>query len=295
VKFLQDFIPLEDVDNFREISTNLNLGYETEWIPKHLPQSYWLENIPLAFWLIKILKPMVLVELGTFHGASYMAFCQAIKHFNLPTRSYAIDLWSYSDVKDQFFGDNIFSELKRYNEQHYSTFSTLIRSTFDDAAKQFNNCEIDFLHIDGTHTYEAVKNDYITWKDKISNTGLILFHDINVYDKANNYGVYKFWNEIRNDYPSFSFTVNSGLGIIGVGQNLPAPIKFLFSADEKTTFKIQTIFGMRGKNIVYNFENLYLDLLITNSLSWKITAPLRKISKKFYSLNFYRTFRKWLS
>ena len=40
-----------------------------------------------------------------------------------------------------------------YNQQHYSSFSTLIRSTFDQALAHFPQGQsYDLLHIDGLHT-----------------------------------------------------------------------------------------------------------------------------------------------
>ena len=77
----------------------------------------------------------------------------------------------------------MFAKVCKHTREHYARCSTLIRSTFDEASKYFENGSIDILHIDGLHTYEAVKNDYTTWKSKVRRGGTILFHDWNVRER----------------------------------------------------------------------------------------------------------------
>ncbi|MGB9592400.1 MAG: hypothetical protein ACPL1K_07770, partial [Candidatus Kryptoniota bacterium] len=47
--------------------------------PLRIAPSAWTEHIPFAMFLVDILKPKVIVELGTHYGVSYCAFCQAVK------------------------------------------------------------------------------------------------------------------------------------------------------------------------------------------------------------------------
>jgi hypothetical protein len=283
-EYINDFIPCEDINDFTDIATNLELGYESEWIPKFNIPSAWTTNIPIAFWLIKTVKPHTLVELGTERGISYMAFNQAVTRLGLPTESFAVDLWLYEEFGKRF-GDIVYESVLKYNNENYSSFSKIIRSSFDDVAPQFNKGQIDLLHIDGTHTYKAVKNDYDTWINKMSERGVIIFHDINVIDEAKTFGVHIFWNEIRKKYPSFSFNFREGLGVLGVGNNQPKPLKFLFSADNDTALKIQTIFAVRGMRVKQ-------DVNIQDTLSWRITAPLRKISQWLYRFKLYQRMRR---
>jgi hypothetical protein len=52
---------------------------------------------------------------------------------------------------------DIYNELLDFNEKNYSNFSKLLKMTFQEAVYKFEDKSIDLLHIDGYHTYEAVK------------------------------------------------------------------------------------------------------------------------------------------
>ena len=48
-----------------------------------------------------------------------------------------------------------------------------------NASKQFEKESIDFVFIDGDHSYESVKNDIKYWEPKVKENGLIIGHDYN--------------------------------------------------------------------------------------------------------------------
>lgn len=259
---------------------------------KRFLNSAWIEHVPFAFSLVQMLKPNNIVELGTYGGASYCAFCQVVSDLALSTRCYGIDTWE-GDEHAGYYGNEVYEYLKSYHDTRFPTFSTLIRKTFDEANCQFCEDSIDLLHIDGLHTYEAVRHDFETWLPKMSSKGVVLFHDTAV--KSDGFGVHRFWDEVKSRFPSFSFQHGYGLGVLAVGPNIPESIQILCGTAEMQQNAIRSFFASLGSHyskdlLVETQKNTIFDQhkqictqedqisSFENSLSWRVTKPLRKLS-----------------
>jgi GT2 family glycosyltransferase/glycosyltransferase involved in cell wall biosynthesis len=203
----------------------------------------WHGHIPFAFWCIDALQPRVLVELGAHKGDSYCAFCQAVEESSVDTRCYAVDTWK-GDPYAGFYGDEVYEELRQYHDRRYARFSSLIRSTFDEALSLFEDASVDLLHIDGSHSYEDVRHDFSTWLPKIGPAGVVLFHDIEVRETG--FGVWRLWEELRRAYPSFSFPHSLGLGVLAVGASPPGALRCLTTLDDQGTESVRQLFGRLG-------------------------------------------------
>ncbi len=143
-------------------------NYKTAFtLPNRLVAIVWGVHVPFAFALVELHKPRLLVELGTYTGLSYCAFCQAVAGLNLPTKCYGVDTWK-GDADTGAYDENIYSEFYAHHDRYYSGFSSLMRMTFDEALKYFDDGTIDLLHIDGCHFYESVKDDFEAWLPKLS-------------------------------------------------------------------------------------------------------------------------------
>lgn len=198
------------------------------WTPKRRVASGWTEHAPFAFWVVEALRPRTLVELGTHSAYSYFAFCQAVQRLGLNTRCHAVDTWR-GDEHSGFYGEEIFEEISRYQaRQEYGGFSRFWRLAFDEALLQFEDGSIDLLHLDGRHYYEDVRHDFETWRPKLSSRAVVLFHDIGVHER--DFGVRRFWDEVKAQYPHFEFSHGHGLGVLGVGARLPRTMRRLCQA-----------------------------------------------------------------
>ncbi|WP_081618904.1 glycosyltransferase [Thioalkalivibrio sp. ARh3] len=215
------------------------------WWPNYLESSAWLDHGPFAFWLIDAHRPRTVVELGTHGGFSYFAFCQAVQTLGTNTRCYAVDHWK-GDEHAGFYDESIYERVKSYNETHYANFSRLVRSSFDDALQHFSDGSIDLLHIDGRHFYEDVKHDFESWLPKLSDRAVVILHDTNVRER--NFGVFRLWEEIRNEYPNFEFLHGHGLGVLGYGKDLSSALRALFTAasDSQATVAVRDAYNRLG-------------------------------------------------
>jgi glycosyltransferase involved in cell wall biosynthesis len=210
-------------------------------VPDDLVDSAWLEHGAFAFWLVENLRPRSIVELGTHNGYSYFCFCQAVRLFNVKASCYAIDTWQ-GDEHAGFYGEDVFQNVVSRNEK-YSSFSQLLRMRFDEALRHFPDGSIDILHIDGRHFYNDVKFDFESWRSKLSDRAIVLFHDTEVRER--NFGVWKLFEELSASFPAFNFLHGHGLGVLAV-EKVPAKIAALFDAEKREPEDIRRAYARLG-------------------------------------------------
>lgn len=269
-------------------------------MPMRVVEPYsWIEHIPFAFFLVDIVKPKLFVELGVHTGNSFNAFCQAVKTLCINTACYGVDTWQ-GDEHVGFYNGFTYNELFDYQQKNYGEVAHMLKMTFEAALEHFSDCSIDILHIDGFHTYEAVKHDFENWLPKMSEKGVIVLHDTSVREK--DFGVWKLWEEISREYPSFEFKHGYGLGIVAVGKNAESQVlEFIKEANENIFFqKFFYILGSRIKTQISeelikqqsdliaqkDQQIMHRDMLIaerdeqlreiTGSLAWWMVTKIRR-------------------
>lgn len=223
------------------------------WFPERLCESAWVEHAPFAYWLMEAHRPSLLVELGTYWGYSFFAFCQAVRDLGLPARCFAVDTWQGDDQAGRY-GEEVFESVSAYNKAHYSAFAALMRVTFDGAAPSFADRSIDLLHIDGRHACEDVSHDFAVWLPKLSSRGIVVFHDVS--ERKPDFDVWRLWSELREKHPHFEFPHGHGLGILAVGEEISPRLRALFDADGILSLQIRQAYARLGSAVTDRIERL---------------------------------------
>ncbi|MFM5576753.1 class I SAM-dependent methyltransferase [Aeromonas sp. 602200] len=232
----------------KEWNTNIDfiLKRNIFWEPTYLAHSAWLEHIPFAFWLVDVLQPRNIVELGTHDGSSYFSFCQAVANLEFDTQCFAINTWS-EEGNNSVDSEKLYSQVSNYNQDNYSSFSKLIISNPEDALENFEKESIDLLHINGLYTVDAIHHVFESWLPKLSQKAVVIIHDTNTRKRGN--GVFRFFNELKVLYPHFEFSHGNGLGVVGVGNKQNVTMQALYALASKPSILLQVkeIFSRLGK------------------------------------------------
>jgi len=275
------------------------------WQPAHIVTSAWLEHAPFAFWLVDAVRPRSVVELGTHHGFSCFVFAEAVKRLGLDADIHALDTWA-GDDQAGFYGEEVYASVRAIVESDYPGRVHLLRGWFADSRPAIGDGTVDLLHIDGRHGYDDVREDFEEWITVVRDGGIVLFHDIE--ERENGFGVWRLWEELAAEHPSFAFTHGHGLGIIGVGAVESDAVRELFAADAATRARIRAQYEALGavvsrqaalEAMPAEIESLHalvasLDDQVSRlrdevrqgedvvsdyrqSTSWRITRPLRAI------------------
>ncbi len=211
--------------------------------PKRMVFSTWVDHLPFAYDLVEAISPKMVVELGVYNGLSFFTFCQAMIEHDVDGVAYAIDCWE-GDAHTEGYDDSIYNDVATYARDHYRGVAYLMRTYFNDALAHFSDGSVDLLHIDGLHTYEAVKEDFTNWYPKVRPGGIILFHD--VMARIKDFGAWRFFDELLQTEPeTFRFNHGFGLGVLrkpGGADTNNQLLDLLFSGNDEDHQKLRQLY-----------------------------------------------------
>lgn len=123
------------------------------------------------------LKNIVMAEIGCYVGESTSIFAEKVKEV------YAIDPWKngYDDHDGASYKhkmDDVYAQFQE-NTKRFKNIVT-VRKPSLEAVVEFEDHSLDFVYIDGEHTYTAVKKDIMAWLPKVKPGAYIGGHDISM-------------------------------------------------------------------------------------------------------------------
>jgi glycosyltransferase involved in cell wall biosynthesis/predicted O-methyltransferase YrrM len=144
------------------------------------------------------------VEVGSWLGKSTNYLVDRIKESKKKIQFTTIDTFkgnlneSYYQKRVESFGGDAFYEFvdNTVISNNYDKFD-IIKDTSENASKQFLNDSIDFIMLDGDHSYENTINDIKLWYNKVKPGGYITGDDYNVFPSVTKAVNDYFYNQIN--------------------------------------------------------------------------------------------------
>jgi len=168
--------------------------------------------------LLSKTNPKFILEIGTERGGTLFLFSQIA-----PEGATIISI----DLRGGRFGGGypswkipLYKSFAKRNQKiHLIRLDSHDRITLEKIKSILNGEKLDFLFIDGDHSYESVKRDFEMYNSLVNKNGIIAFHDIVPSSPEGGSEVSQFWAEIkpRNDCKEIVENWNqnwAGIGLI---------------------------------------------------------------------------------
>jgi predicted O-methyltransferase YrrM len=156
------------------------------------------------------------LEIGTWAGGTLFMTCRAaasgatIVSVDLPGGRFGRGyVWPRKFVYRRFAKSNQALHLLRKNSHDAKTFD-LVRSLLGGRL-------LDFLFIDGDHTYDGVRADFELYAPLVRSGGIIAFHDIAKHPPTLDCDVDRYWNEIKHKFRHEEIIKDPLQGWAGIG------------------------------------------------------------------------------
>jgi cephalosporin hydroxylase len=141
------------------------------------------------------LAPVNVVEIGTWTGGTlYQWLINAAKG----TRVMSIDQGPENWVPpDPTFNNSVWWDWVPDGALLYALMGDSHDPEMVKKVQAITGGGIDWLFIDGDHTYQGVKADWDLWSPHINKGGVVAFHDLKSPDWAPHIQVGKLWQELK--------------------------------------------------------------------------------------------------
>lgn len=178
----KDLISLEE-ESYLKLKDRVFTALQNTWCSK--------EKAELMMDLVMLEKPKKIVEVGVFTGSSFLPLAAAVKHLN-HGHLFGIDAWSNDvavegiDQRDPNYAwwkkvdmksvKNQFQDL--LNQWSLKRYCTIYDRSSREAVANFQDGEIDILHLDGSFSKEGFAEDVRLFFPKVKEGGLVIISNL---------------------------------------------------------------------------------------------------------------------
>lgn len=166
--------------------------------------------------LVEQRKPKVVVEIGTANGGTLSAWCAladpeaTIISIDLPGGIHGGGYAYWRKFIYRQFAQPRQKLCLLRADSHLAQTRAQLEHLLSAQA-------IEFLFIDGDHTYEGVKADFEMYTPLVRRGGLVILHDICEHPPIMNSHVDKFWAEVKSRFKGTEIIENPNQGGFGIG------------------------------------------------------------------------------
>jgi predicted O-methyltransferase YrrM len=187
------------IEDFVNLAFNFKVGIRFKGIGLHIRPLQVKEEILKLAETVMNLKPKFILEIGTANGGTLFLW----------TRIASEDAHIISiDLPGGLFGGGypkckipLYKSFSKEKQKIYLiTKDSHNPQTLKEVERILDGERVDFLFIDGDHTYKGVKKDFEGYSPLVREGGIIAFHDICSGSHECVGGVPKFWNEIKQHF-----------------------------------------------------------------------------------------------
>ena len=184
------------------------------WRGGHIQPGQANEEILWLLERVRAMQPRVVVEIGTDEGGRLFLWTRAAAG---DAHLVAIDtrplgrlgrLSVYAVVRRCFARDGQRVDLLFTRDSHDPR-------TVEQLTRLLGAAPVDFLFIDGDHSYDGVKQDYELFAPLAREGAIVALHDVGAADAP---GVMQFWSELTETHRSEELVASGyGIGVVHVG------------------------------------------------------------------------------
>lgn len=187
IRALPEDLPLGDA---------LELARGLTWKGGRLKPTQSTEEILWLLGIVRDLQPKTIVEVGTAEGGTLFLWTRVAP---LDARLVAVDIrplgllgrWS------------AYAIVRRGLARHRQRIDLVMpvdsqsQATVDRVKELLDHRRVDFLFIDGDHSYAGVRADFELWSPLVRSRGIVAFHDVRPDHPE---GVPQLWAELKERY-----------------------------------------------------------------------------------------------